>query len=77
MDTRIVGIKNLHKQLSKISDEALEGKSFIVVKNSKPVFRIEPIEKEKKYNLGDFTKIQFRSKNKNLSREIDSSIYGK
>ncbi len=77
MDTKIISVKQLHKELKNIADLALKGHSFIVVKNSKPVFRIEPIKenKIKKYTLDDFRKIQFRFKNKNLSKNIDNIIY--
>jgi len=77
MNTKVIGIKELHRRLSQISKEALKGNSFTVVKNYKPVFRIEPIEKEGKYSLTDFNKIQFESKSKNLSKEIDKVMYGK
>lgn len=76
MNEQIIGIKQLYTNLKEISHEALYGQSFIVVKNSKPVFRIEPIEtvKKKKYNLEDFKKIQFKG-GKNLSKNIDKIIY--
>ncbi len=77
MNTKIVGIKELHKKLKKISDATEKGQSFLVVRNSKPVFKIEPIDnkKEKKYSLKDFKKIQFEAKYKNLSKDIDSILY--
>ncbi len=77
MSTKIIGIKQLHKELKKVSDATERGESFLVVRNSKPVFEIRPVEerKEKKYSLKDFKKIQFESKNKNLSKELDKIIY--
>lgn len=67
----------MYKNLKDISKKALEGQSFLVVKNSKPIFRIEPIKETglKKYNLGDLKKIQFVVQDKNLSKNIDKSIY--
>jgi antitoxin (DNA-binding transcriptional repressor) of toxin-antitoxin stability system len=78
MDAQIIGIKQLHKDLSKISEEAKRGQSFIVVKNSKPVFRIEPVGSlvRPRYTIKDFEKIRFKSNDKNLSRHIDKILYG-
>ena len=79
METKIIGVKQLYRDLKTISEETLNGHSFIVVKNSKPVFRIEPMNngdnKKKKYTLADFKKIQFRSRYKNLSKNIDKIVY--
>ena len=44
MNTQIIGIKKLHKNLKQISEATLDGQSFLVVKNSKPVFKIQPID---------------------------------
>lgn len=80
MKLQIIGVKQLYKQLKQISQSALAGQSFLVVKNSKPVFRIEPIEHEKveKYSLDDFKKLQFTMKHKDkiLSKKIDTIVYG-
>lgn len=80
MKLQIIGVKQLYKQLRQVSQATLRGQSFLVVRNSKPVFRIEPIEPmaEKKYSLKDFKKLQFRmpEKDRNLSRKIDKIIYG-
>ncbi len=46
MKTNIVGIRELHGKLKNISEQALAGKSFIVIRNSKPVFRIEPYHED-------------------------------
>lgn len=80
MNLQIIGVKELYKQLKQVSQAALRGQSFLVVRNSKPVFRIEPIEPtaEKKYSLKDFKNIQFkmRYKDRNLSKKIDEIVYG-
>lgn len=75
--TRIIGIKQLHKELKKVSEETRKGHSFLVVKNSKPVFQINPIDDEDEmlYSLEDFKKIQFISSDKDLSKNIDKIIY--
>jgi hypothetical protein len=77
METQIIGVKQLYKDLKNISGRVLKGQSFLVVKNSKPIFRIEPIKElgGKKYDLGDLKKIQFAAKDKNLSKNIDNNLY--
>jgi len=77
MEAQIIGVKQLHKNLKQISEAAMSGESFLIVRNSKPVFRIEPVKKimKKKYSLDDFKKIQFKSGDKNLSKNIDKIVY--
>ena len=77
MNTQIIGIKQLHSTLKKVADAAMLGQSFLVVKNSKPVFKIEPVKTvgSKKYNLKDFSMIKFSAKDKNLSKKIDQIVY--
>lgn len=78
MRLQIIGIKQLHKELKRISQRARQGESFLVVKNSKAVFKIEPIEpiSEKRYTLEDFKKLQFETADKKLSEHIDEIVYG-
>jgi len=78
MEKRIIGIKELHKRLREVSDLVRQGYSFLVVKNSRPAFSIEPIREEtmRKYSLNDFDKIRFKSGDKNLSKKIDRIVYG-
>ncbi len=81
MDTQIIGIKQLQSQLKRIADEALLGKSFTVVRNSQPVFKIEPVAKteQKKYSLKDLSRLQEEigfNGGKNLSKDIDRIVYG-
>lgn len=78
METQIIGIKQLHKELSKISEKAKKGQSYIVVKNSKPVFRLEPLKSlcKARYTMKDLEKIRFKSKDHNLSKNIDKILYG-
>ncbi len=77
MDTQIIGIKELQTRLKYYTDEAIKGKSFTVVRNTRPVFRLEPIhdQTQKKYTLDDVKKITFKSK-KDLSKSIDRIVYG-
>jgi antitoxin (DNA-binding transcriptional repressor) of toxin-antitoxin stability system len=77
METQIIGIKELHKQLKEISEKVLRGESFLVVKNSKPVFRIESVKQSviPRYTLKDLKKAQFKGQDKNLSKKIDKIVY--
>lgn len=77
MNMRIIGMKQLYRELKAISQAALQGHSFLVVRNSKPVFRIEPIRKsgDKRYSFADLKKIQFTSSDKNLSKSVDAITY--
>ena len=56
----IVGLRELRENLEIYISQVKEGKSFIVVKKSKPVFRISPFEDDA--NLWepviDFTKLK-------------------
>jgi antitoxin (DNA-binding transcriptional repressor) of toxin-antitoxin stability system len=78
----IVGIKQLHTELKTIPNRIENGEEFIVVKNSKPVFRIvslrvprgEAAQKKKKKFL-DLSDIQFRG-GESLSQDIDKILYG-
>ena len=79
MEPTIIGIKQLHKQLSKIAEATQRGKSFVVIKHAKPIFRIEPFSNPKiNYTLSDLADIQFSDPkdDKNLSKHIDHFVYG-
>lgn len=77
MEAQIIGIKQLYKNLKKISEATIAGQSFLIVRNSKPVFRIEPVARniEKKHTIKDLWEIRFKGKDKNLSKNIDKVLY--
>lgn len=80
MEDKIIGVRELQRNLRVISNQALRGRSFMVVRNTKPLFRIEPPRsplKNARHTLADFKKIQFRSGNPNLSQKIDKILYGR
>ncbi len=60
----IIGLKELREDVAKFARQVSRGRSFIVVKRSKPLFRIiplevDPVEDAKGYKtLIDFTKIR-------------------
>lgn len=63
--------------MKQVAKAAGRGQVFTVVRHAKPVFRIEPFrQRPGKGTLMDFTKIQFRTENPNLSKEIDKILYG-
>lgn len=75
----IVGVKQLYKNLRQIAQRAKSGESFIVVKHAKPLFLLTPYEdnkEEKPYTLKDFARLQRKTGEKNLSKQIDRIVYG-
>ncbi len=52
----IIALKEFRLNAQKYIDASAKGNSFIVVKRSHPVFRIEPMEEEWE-TIADFTKI--------------------
>ena len=58
MKTHILGLKELRENMQKYASLVEKGQSFIVVKKSKPVFKIVPPESEEQWEtVADFTKI--------------------
>lgn len=53
----IVGLKELRQNFEKYAVLVKKGKTLIVVKRSKPVFRLAPLEEEWE-EVVDFTKIR-------------------
>lgn len=82
MTDTIIGIKELHKNLKRVADAAVKGKSFTVVRDSRPVFRIEPVgdgdaNSKRTGTLEDFLqKLSFHSNDPLLSQHIDEIVYG-
>jgi len=76
----IIGVKELYKNLKEIARRTTKGESFIVVKRSRPVFRIVPYHegRAKKYSLKDLKTLQFerlKGKHEKLSGKIDELVY--
>ncbi len=71
-----IGVKELHANLKKIYSAVDKGGSFLVMKNTRPAFRIVPVQQKinKKYNINDVMHLQFKG-GKNLSKNIDELIY--
>lgn len=60
MKNTIIGLKELREKTENYISQVKKGKSFIVVRKSKPVFKLAPIteEDEKWETVVDFTKIK-------------------
>ena len=73
----ILGIKELQLNLKRVADAAQKGESFTIVRDSKPVFRIEPIVEAKRTGtLEDaLKKLSFKGGGKDLSSLIDEILY--
>ena len=78
---KFISTKELYRNLKNISQEAENGTVFIVLKHSKPAYKITPLEegasRNTKFSLKDISSFTFRSKNKekNLALEYKKIIY--
>ena len=55
---KIIGLKELRGRVSYFASEVQGGKSFIVVRKSKPLFKITPLEESEEWEtVADFTEI--------------------
>lgn len=58
-DRTIVGVKELRQNLNNYISQIKKGKSFTIVRRSKPVFKISPVDSEEMWEeVTDFTKIK-------------------
>ncbi|MFH1255233.1 MAG: hypothetical protein V1667_02070 [bacterium] len=53
-----VGLKTLRENMIDYAKRIANGESFIVFKQSKPLFRISPLQEEQWEEIIDFTKIK-------------------
>ncbi|OIP80396.1 MAG: hypothetical protein AUK20_01415 [Parcubacteria group bacterium CG2_30_45_37] len=53
-----IGLKNLRENMVDYINRIAKGESFIVFKQSKPLFRISPLKGEQWEEIIDFTKIK-------------------
>lgn len=77
-DLEVLGVKELHQKMKWISERVLEGQEFLVMKSSKPIFKIVPCEVKKrkgKTTLQDFLKLSSKTGDKNLSKNMDTILY--
>lgn len=58
MKIHILGLKELRENMQKYASLVEKGESFVVVKKSKPLFKLVPPESEEHWEtVADFTKI--------------------
>ena len=69
MKTHILGLKELRENMQKYASLVEKGESFIVVKKSKPLFKISSLDEDEELweTVIDFTKIR---KGSVLSKEL-------
>ncbi len=62
MENTIVGLKELRENMEKYASLIKKGRSFIVVKRSKPLFKISSIDEDDELweTVIDFTKLRKR-----------------
>ena len=60
MKTHILGLKELRENMQKYASRVEKGESFIIVKKSKPFFKISAVEEDEGLweTVIDFTKIR-------------------
>lgn len=79
--TTIVGIKQLHKDMSRIARRVKRGERVLVMKHAVPMFVLAPYHswertrQNKKYTLDDLRKLQGKGGDKNISKKIDTLVY--
>ena len=54
----IITLKSLRENMQKYAQKVEKGRSFIVFKRSRPLFKISPVEEENWEEVIDFTKIK-------------------
>jgi antitoxin (DNA-binding transcriptional repressor) of toxin-antitoxin stability system len=55
----IIGLKNLRENMGEYVKKISKGQSFVVFKQSKPIFKISPINNDDQWEeIVDFTKIK-------------------
>ena len=54
----IVNLKELRENMSKYTKRVEKGDSFVVMKRSKPLFRISPVDEDGWETIVDFTRAQ-------------------
>ncbi|NOY35636.1 MAG: type II toxin-antitoxin system prevent-host-death family antitoxin [bacterium] len=55
---KTIGLKEFRQNISEVALKTKRGQSFIVAKQSKPIFKIVPIIEEQWEEVVDFTKIR-------------------
>ncbi len=74
----VIGIRDLHRNIAAIAKATKRGRTFVVAKHAKPLFRIQPMEERHThiFTLADLVSLQFKSRHKRLSQDVDRVTYG-
>ena len=79
---QFISTKSLYSKIKWVSDQVSEGKSFIVLKHSRPAYKISPLDENekvetKKYSTNDLDQFIFSSENKetNLAQNFKKHLY--
>ena len=77
-----ISTKDLYSNIKKVNEQVQKGMTFVVLKYSRPAYKITPLEQadteiSKQYTLKDISKFTFTSKNpeKNLAIDFKKHIY--
>ena len=55
----IIGLREPWENVAEYAEQVAKGKSFVVVRQSKPIFKISPVDEEESWEkVIDFTKIK-------------------
>ncbi len=78
--TKFISQKMLYSNFKNVSDQVQAWVTFIVLKYSKPAYKIVPLVDEnndkKKYKLSDLNQFCFSTWDSNLSKSIEKYAYG-
>ena len=55
---KLIGLKEFRENVESYTKKINQGQSFVVLKKSKPIFKISPVEEENWETVIDFTKIK-------------------
>ena len=81
MNTQTLNVRDLARNMRKVTSAVERGQSFTVLRNGKSVFRIEPVGEDDAsaqqpfLSLTDLEQAQFEGP-RDLSKHIDEVVYG-
>ena len=73
-----IGTRELLRNIKNIKAAIKAGQEFEVLDRATPLFRIVPIStpEQKKYTFSDLAALQFNTTEPDLSKKVDSAVYG-
>lgn len=54
----LVGLKELREHVDKYATQVMKGRSFVILRRSRPLFKISPVQEDEWETVIDFTKIR-------------------